>query len=470
MERSKAIVALAHVCQHWRATILSNPKFWTCVDLTHSFGAASLERSGSTPTIAAFITPNRATPIPPKEVLLQHSSKIQRVHIHASYEQLMKFLSNLCGHSPILEAVEIQHGPILDGRYPDSRTWMKEFKLPPALIDAPSLTSLRLSNVEFSDSFLDLHHLTHLELSNTDLKPCNHLPMISANPMLEVLIIRDRHPSFHQGHVYDREAIVPLPHLRRMELHYISAYKILTSLIFPRGTHLSWYRPPRDPILLSKSLLTIFTVQKAQITFTRSKKRECTEKPIRRKFTCSISGYGPNRTFRLSTEPVERHRFTNIPKIPPGSLELLAISSFGIGTKNPSPDEIVICFLEPSLSSFVHLRVLIAHRVIGCKAILSHLCNPCICPELHTVMLADYKPRAAYWSSLVKMARIRDQHHDSENIRRVDIICKANESPEPDQLVELMAHVSLVQVKPWECEVEELNWLKDPRFKDLDRL
>lgn len=68
------------------------------------------------------------------------------------------------------------------------------------------------------------------------------------------------------------------------------------------------------------------------------------------------------------------------------------------------------------------------------------------------------------------MAHARDQHAGSSNIRRVDIGCHPEESPEPDQLVELRAHVFLVEVKPWDYELEELDWLNDSRFRNLYRL
>ncbi|KAF9778218.1 hypothetical protein BJ322DRAFT_977710, partial [Thelephora terrestris] len=46
----KDIVTLTHVCRYWRATILSNPKFWTTANLTHGFmTSALLKRSRSMP-------------------------------------------------------------------------------------------------------------------------------------------------------------------------------------------------------------------------------------------------------------------------------------------------------------------------------------------------------------------------------------------------------------------------------------
>ena len=460
MKQSKAIIALAHVCQYWRATILSNPKFWTSVDLTsYPFEAADLlERSGSMPIIAAFMTPDPDTPVPPKEVLLQHSSRIQRVHIHASYQQLMDFLSNLCGHSPILEAVEIQSGSVFDGGRPIALMWGEEFKLPMKLKDAPNLKSLRVSEMRFSNCFLELHHLTHLELSQTFAQPHSHLAIISANPMLEVVILSDMVRLRPEEDVdYDAEVTVSLPHLPRMELYRISTSQLLMSLIFPLGTHLSWYCFPQDSIPPSESLRNIFKVQKAHFTFTYSQGKQ---------FIRSISGYGPNGTFRHSIE-IDQLDFY-IHGISLGSLEELSISKkLGI---HPTPDDIVYRFLQPSRSSFNHLRVLIVHRVAGCKKILQYLSSPNIYPELHTVVLADYQSHTEYWPSLVTMARIRNQDQGSNDIRRVDIFCKENESPKSHQLAELRAHVFLVQIKPWDCEVEQLDWFKDPRFKDLGRL
>ena len=114
--------------------------------------------------------------------------------------------------------------------------------------------------------------------------------------------------------------------------------------------------------------------------------------------------------------------------------------------------------------------MLILQRVGRGELIIRILGYPGICPELHTLVLTKVRPHAAYWRSLVGMARARDQHAASSNIRRVDISCHPEESPEPDQLAELRAHVFSVEVKPWDYEVEELDWLNDPRFKNLNRL
>jgi len=68
------------------------------------------------------------------------------------------------------------------------------------------------------------------------------------------------------------------------------------------------------------------------------------------------------------------------------------------------------------------------------------------------------------------MARVRGKHPSSSNIDRVDVGCRTEELPEPDQLAELRAHASSVELKPWNYEVEELDWLGDPRFKNLGGL
>ena len=137
---------------------------------------ALLERSGSVPIIVAFMSPDPITPVPSTEVLLPHFSRIQKVHIQASPEQLMGFLSNLCGHSSILEAVELQCGLTGDqhSEVGGGRGVAKDrvFKLPP------------------SKCFLELNHLTHLELSYTRAWGRDYRTLMSANPTLEVVIIR----------------------------------------------------------------------------------------------------------------------------------------------------------------------------------------------------------------------------------------------------------------------------------------
>jgi hypothetical protein len=52
----------------------------------------------------------------------------------------------------------------------------------------------------------------------------------------------------------------------------------------------------------------------------------------------------------------------------------------------------------------------------------------------------------------------------------VEIGCRAEEPPEPDQLAELRAHVFSVEIKPWDYGVEDLDWLNDSRFNNLGRL
>ena len=167
VECGKAIVALTHVCWYWRATLVSNPKFWVTTNLTHPLmNTTLLERSGSMPIIATYITPNHNSPVPSTETLLPHFSRIQKIHVNASLDQLMGFLSNLRGLPTILEAVELEYR-LVDNQddneddedcedEDDEETWKEMFMLPPLLRDAPSLRFLRFSKLPFSDCLLEI--------------------------------------------------------------------------------------------------------------------------------------------------------------------------------------------------------------------------------------------------------------------------------------------------------------------------
>ena len=86
----------------------------------------------------------------------------------------MEFFANLRGNSSIPEAAELQCtfakgqdedeiGEGEDGD--DTKTWTEMFELPSMLRDDSRLKYLRLPKFPFSNRFLKLHHLTHLEIS-----------------------------------------------------------------------------------------------------------------------------------------------------------------------------------------------------------------------------------------------------------------------------------------------------------------
>ena len=469
VDHSKAIVTLTHVCRYWRVTLLSNPTFWTSANLTDpSMTAALLERSDSMPIIAAFMTPNPVTPVPSTEALLPHFSKIRKVHVHAPLKQLMEFLSNFCGHSSILEAVELQHrfsntqsGG--DGRGGgNTEMWRVVFELPPMFRNAPGLKYLRVSELPFSNCFLEFHDLTHLELSWTTTEPYDCIRVISANPMLEVVILRGNKTP---GWVPPQTVAVSLPHLRRMELHSFRirdlVRRVLEWFTFPPGAHLSCVCPEGYSLPSPDGLPNVSTVAKLQFKFSKR----------RRYLLRLVSGYGPNGTFLLSDD---LHQVgLHIRGVPLGSVEELSISFANAGMEGGPSFTLVGTngyLLGSDLSSFIHLRTITLQRVRGSEIILGILCNPQTCPELNTVVLANVQSHTTYWPSLVEMARSRDQNATSSNLHRVDIVCLSEDSPAPDQLAELRAHVFLVEVKPWDHEVQELAWLNDPRFRNLHRL
>jgi len=379
----------------------------------------------------------------------------------------MGFLSNLRGLPTILEAVELEYRPVdnqddEEEDEGDSETWREAFVLPPPLRDASSLRFLRFSKLPFSDCLLELHHLTHLELSYTAALSHDYLDIMTANPMLEVVILRGT--GDEEGGTSDFEATaISLPQLRRLELYHVHTGRILRGFTFAPGTHLSCVSPGRLTIIpRSDGLINTCAVEKLQYTFSKHQVRA----------SRVVSGSGPNGTFLLNDTP--RHLALDIPEMSLGSLQELsiAIADTGAGEGSLSLTFVDIhgYILGLLFSSFTRLRVLILRRVHGCEVILRLLCDPTICPKLNTVILANIQSHTTYWPSLVEVARTREQHMGSSNVHRVDIGCRAEEFPEPDQLAELRAHVLSVELKPWDCEVEELDWLNDSRFRNLGRL
>ena len=428
------------------------------------------------PIIATYITPNPNTPAPPKKTLLPHFSRIQKVHINASLGQLMDFLSSLCGHSSILEAVELQYSfPSCQGDDEDGgddgdedededdlETWKDAFRFPPLLRDAPGLTSLRVSKVPFPNCFLELHHLTHLELSRTDASSCDYLAIMKVNPMLEVVIFRGG--SDWEGEAYGPDT-VSLPRLRRLELYDALASQLLWRCTFPPGTHFSYVCANGYIVPRTDNQLNISTVEKLQFVFSRHQGL----------VSRVVTGLGPNGTFLLGDNIHQLSLDIREVSLRPLVELSITFADIGSGEGNPSLTFVdmhgyLSLLLQLIFSSFTRLRVLILQRVHGCEIILRLLCDPSICPQLNTVILANVQSHTTYWPSLVEMARARGQHTSTSSIYRVDIGCRTEELPEQDQLAELRAHVSSAEIKPWNYRIEELDWLNDSRFRNLGRL
>lgn len=378
------------------------------------------------------------------------------------------FLSNLRGSSPILEAVELAcrstYGQGDDEDDEDhSEGWEEGIWLPSLFRDVPGLKFLRLSNIPFSASFPDLHQLTHLELCHTIAWPDDYVDVLAANPLLEVVI-------FHgvgyaePGHTdVITKGGISLPHLRRLELYDAPVDPILQELIFPPGTHLSYVCTNDDiSIPSSNDLLNITTVEK--LYYKLSKRQGG--------FSRVAAGFGPNGTFLLC-DVFHRLRLDMFEEFPESPEELsITFADVEAGEDGPS-----LAFvdthgfrLQTAFSTFARLRTLILRRVDGCEVILRLLCDPLLCPKLNTVILANVQSCTTYWPALVKMARARDHHPGSSNLVRVDIGCRVEDSPEPDQLEELRVHVLSVKLRSWNCKIEELNWLNDPGFRNLQKL
>jgi hypothetical protein len=275
-----------------------------------------------------------------------------------------------------------------------------------------------------------------------------------------------------------------------LELYDLPVEQILGALSLPLGIHVCiegrFIRNSDDDLPI------VFTAEKLQLMFSE---RLGTVSRV-------ASGSSPNGTFLLCED--FRRLNLDISEIPLGSLKQLSISFADTGAGEGSPSLTFVDIrgytlgstfspfvdihghrlgsafspfvdthgriLESTFSSFARLQALILQRVRGCEVILKLLCDPHICPRLNTVVLVNVQSHATYWPSLVELAHARRHHPGSSNVVRVEIGCRAEEPPEPDQLAELRAHVFSVEIKPWDYEVEDLDWLNDSRFNNLGRL
>ena len=379
----------------------------------------------------------------------------------------MVFLSNLRDFPPVLEAVELKSGSTCgqsdeeeDEDY--SETWEEGIWLPSLFRDVPNLKFLRLSNLPFSADFSESHQLTHLELCHTTASSGDYADVLVANPYLKVVIFRE--VGYVEG--WDTDATVSeilLPNLRRLELYDAPVDPILEILIPPPGTHLSYVWTEKHTVVPdSNNLLNITTVEKLHYRHSKRQGR----------FSRVAAGLGPNGTFLLCDvwNHLSLEMFEDFPESPKELSIAFADAEAGEGGPSLAFVDTHGFDLQTPFLIFASLRTLILQRVDGCEVILRLLFDPRICPKLNTVILADVGSWTTYWPALVEMARARSHHPGSSNLVRVDIGCRAEDSPAPDRLEELRAHVLSVKLRPWNYEVEELDWLNDPAFRNLQRL
>ena len=197
------------------------------------------------------------------------------------------------------------------------------------LKDASSLAFFRVSNLPFSDCFLKLHRLTHLELSCTYVWPRNYLAVMAANPTLEVAILRSpgEWDLVPYGPLVIEPIIVFVPHLRQLGVYGEFVEQILGEFALPPGIHLSCDYIDGYILPHSDNLQIVSTVEKLHFMFSMDKGV----------ISRVASESGPNGTFLLGDDHPELD--LDIPRTRPlGSLEQLSISfaDTGSGEGNPS--------------------------------------------------------------------------------------------------------------------------------------
>ena len=101
----RAPIIEGQVCRQWRQTILHSPRAWAYLEIGHKFESAPsklpqwLDRSGSVPLHIHLITLTRGA----KEVLGQHSKRIQSVALRSYHHDFLKNRS-----FPILQSLTIK--------------------------------------------------------------------------------------------------------------------------------------------------------------------------------------------------------------------------------------------------------------------------------------------------------------------------------------------------------------------------
>ncbi|KAI0707682.1 hypothetical protein C8Q76DRAFT_800017 [Earliella scabrosa] len=248
------VIALSHVCRHWRGLMLTRPHLWTFIRVTGSFTNRlmvneMIERSGAFPLSILFTVkdvndtfdnPYGFDVLGMASLISDYSERIQELGVVLPPMQISMVMESLSSSPvPIMEKLWLDDGYPGNQGYPHG--------IPPiSLFDSmiPPLRTLHAHRAPIC--WLPFQNLEKLELT------CGPAPPLSAlldtlrdSPLLKFLTLRIPTPKDNDG-VSEDEPRVLLPYLRQLQLGtgpvYDASLAVLPHIMFPHTTsfHLSF--------------------------------------------------------------------------------------------------------------------------------------------------------------------------------------------------------------------------------------
>ncbi|KAI0723911.1 hypothetical protein C8T65DRAFT_734421 [Cerioporus squamosus] len=239
------VIALSHVCRHWRNLMLTRPHLWSFIRVTGSFSNRimvneMIERSVDTP-LSILLTNSEQAHDPNNlyavydligvtSVIGDHSKRIQELGVVLRGEHAALVLDSLSKCSlPRLE-----------------KLWLESAQYSPEHVSTFDIMipSLRVIHVhQIAICWLPLQNLTQLELTCGTSPPLPALlDTLQHSPFLQYLTLRIALISeeVEDDAVPEDEPTAILPCLRRLQLHvdptFNGAFSVLPHLVFPSST------------------------------------------------------------------------------------------------------------------------------------------------------------------------------------------------------------------------------------------
>ncbi len=253
------VIALSHVCSHWRSLMLTRPRLWTFIRVTGSFSNRimvneMLERAGSFPLSVLFVHPTHSRGkvghdagavydvLGIASVVCDHSARIRELGIVLNSSEQVALVLDTLGKCPVphLEKLWLDNAmPNTGSGFATARASLLDNAMPPLRV---------LHAHSISIPWLPYESLVRLELS------CGPAPPLAAllytlrhSPELEVLTLRiptakadlPSSDSAPLDELHDEPPAV-LPHLRRLRLaveaRHDAAFSVLPHIVFPLAT------------------------------------------------------------------------------------------------------------------------------------------------------------------------------------------------------------------------------------------
>ncbi|KAI1794666.1 hypothetical protein LXA43DRAFT_1179428 [Ganoderma leucocontextum] len=254
------VIALSHVCSHWRSLMLTRPRLWTFIRVTGSFSNRimvneMLERAGSFPLSVLFVHPAHSRGKVGRDtsavydvlgiasVVGDHSARIRELGVVLNSSEQVALVLDTLGKCPVPHLEKLW----LDNTMPNTGSGFATIRA--SLLDnaMPPLRVLHAASI--SIPWLPYERLVRLELSRGPAPPLAALlHTLRHSPELEILALRiptakadlARSPSESALDELHDEPPAVLSRLRRLALDvepaHDAAFSVLPHIVFPLAT------------------------------------------------------------------------------------------------------------------------------------------------------------------------------------------------------------------------------------------